>query len=398
MPRDQLIAEYKNLLSERGLSLCNTDEDRWVEILSCTEEVKHAKATDVPAHDENWLRAAARELVRYGGIWNFRIQNLVPGVILATERCLAELNIEEKMNLRVPSADDLFVGEFPTDHFNAVAKRATSDPGYLILINSGLCELLAVICQMISIAQPPGNPDCLQPACVTAGARSIIGLARKYQTRSSFVAVPGGWTSSKMRPFDHVISDWMHISMLAFVISHELSHIILRHGDPSAQPVPWGGPAILSLPSKKWREELSADALAILILQFWCAHSFEIGRVPSLPQNILVTYLLFAPVFFFDCENLLKSALGCSQETRSTSEHPTATMRQRFLLDQLRCFTPEHRIFVQAARSYRLFFRRIRTTINQMWKDGSISQVETRCGDVDDAKIYMSKLLSEYPT
>src|ERR1700722_7767559 len=87
--------------------------------------------------------------------------------------------------LDMPTEDTLFFGEFPTKDFNAHVRRTCK--GYLILLNSSLPEFISQMSEVLSQGRPTNDEACFSNTRLSATARYVSALVRKYTTQSSFV-------------------------------------------------------------------------------------------------------------------------------------------------------------------------------------------------------------------
>jgi hypothetical protein len=285
MPRSELITAYRDLLDEHGLSVAQWSEDHWIGYLSVAQNVKRTQIANLPEPDQQKIYVTAAELARNGGVWNTRFQKLVPSILAAAHDCLEAVNVSTGRTLKVPKSEDLFFGEFPTSDFNARAGKVGE--GYLILVNSGLADLLSQSCELLSVARRFSSEVDTPAEALIHCAKNATAIARKYNNNWSYVVLQNASWQFNETAADLMINDWTLEAMLAFVIAHEVSHVLLGHCEGKGNGLTLGNPGVHAIPSHAWRLELSADTLGVLVLERWCAHAIQRSKLPEEAAGIV---------------------------------------------------------------------------------------------------------------
>lgn len=390
MPSPELVAEYHALMRAAGLSLAQIDEETWLKILRTSAAVTRSRAPDMAAQDEQQLRADARELAKNGGIWNTRFQRLVPGVLQAANSCIGELAAETGHALRIPEPDNLFFGEFPTGDFNAHVRPART--GYLVLVNTGLAELFSQCCSLLSPARRFADHQGSAAEMTHSAAEFVVAIARKYHARSSWVAVSGGLRGFQETKADVRSNEWTLEAMLAFVVAHEISHVILQHCDASSRDLMMGASTFSLKAPTSWKREISADTLGTLILEHWCVDVLSRAMPPEEASTLLADAFM-APLFFLECEKLISTADGFdSGGDAASSTHPPSAMRQRFVVDVLRSRSQGHKHLLRATSGQRKFVREVRRLVAEWRDNGTLGNVKSFTGSVEDGMDFLLQI------
>ena len=84
MPSNELLNEYHQLLAAEGLSSSRTTTEQWIQILSTEQAVAATRFHGLRPVEPERVASIASHMARFGTLWNFRIQQLVPDVVEAT--------------------------------------------------------------------------------------------------------------------------------------------------------------------------------------------------------------------------------------------------------------------------------------------------------------------------
>ena len=394
MPSDELVKEYHRLLTARGLSLSTTTREQYIEIISTEQAAAQARFSDLPALSSSSLEQAASDLARFGGTWNYRIQQLVPRVLQATRLCLMDLSQPSEVTLNMPTEETLFFGEYPTTLFNAQVRPARG--GYLVLINTGLPEFVSHMSEALSQARPGHGDSPFSNERLTGTVRLVTALARKYVTRSSFVYLKENTgLRNDLNMFDRFANRVVLQGVLTFVVAHEIAHVILKHCNPGDGWISFEMPRAGTQMSPEWKMEFSADSLALRILERWCVLEVEAQKLSDNASETLIAHTLFAPFFFFECERFVSAYTG-GEKAEKHGEHPPSLLRQRCLITAINSRSDAHRSLMASTRLYRRFLRRVRALMCEMKVAGTLeAAIDTEQGDVEDLKSLLVRLARE---
>jgi hypothetical protein len=250
---------------------------------------------------------------------------------------------------------EVYFGTFPTNDFNANARRTAN--GALCLLNQGLTAFLyhfsVACCYPIETTAAAGKGATVRiperflysemPKLQEAFGGALL-TAYYYLTRSQH-EYPTTFSDS-YDPFGFATANLLTYAMRAFVVAHELSHVLLGHVDDSAASVrsavtPVGEVTVLS---RNQQQEFEADVMAQRILMAADRLLPNSGLYASGGICFLATHLFV--------QQLAAKMFDVPFDERSpTNSHPPARDRISNLLGRLR----EEADKDVYARSFQLF-------------------------------------------
>jgi hypothetical protein len=398
MPSAELSKIYKNTLDKAGLSIDKCSKEYWASFLKITQDVNKAQYRNLHLRSDSEIDKLATGLSLAGGDWNYRIQQLVPSIVDSAHQCLRGLQSKTASQLKMPTDAELFFGEYPTGRFNAQVEKV--DCGFLILINRGLPELISQMGELLSECRPAFNDKDLWENRVAGAANYASAIAKKYRTESGFVFLEGDQNlRTDKNALDKLLNDWVLEATLAFVVSHEIAHIVLNHLDAGRNSLTLGTPKTHLVKPRFWREELSADSLGALILEIWAARKILNQKLDEDHALLFLSHCLFAPFFFFDCERLILTASGgeTPRHIADPDEHPPASLRQLSILELWRTKSKSHKYFLTKTNRYRRFFKCVRRRIDlTRITAGNNIGLNATVGGVEDLKELLLKLAKQH--
>jgi len=201
-------------------------------------------------------------------------------------------------------------GSLPSNDINAYTYPLSGGRAHVIAINS---QLFNFIYQMTALSvhgvDPALNKRQLSQAEVITNG--LIGIAYNPQAQKSFVASIVGLLLGKpiaRGPVSHLeepLVIFFAAAMERFVFAHEYGHLIRTHRSPkTSRPTGATGSFEYDVLKWSWRQEFEADSVGLkLVIQILLRSAQD---NPSLTAYYI--YALKAPLFFFECEELLDQA------------------------------------------------------------------------------------------
>ncbi|KQV53295.1 hypothetical protein ASC95_11125 [Pelomonas sp. Root1217] len=390
MANEDLRSAYKQLLASEGIPLDEFDPEFLYKLFKFEDEMNRRRAPDRQPLDDTVLQQRAIDVATSGGVWNHRIQALVPSVALAADARINHLNEAYGSAFEVPAEEFLLFGEFPTLQFNAAVEP--TEFGYLVLINSGLAQLLMEVGMLLSEARPFDLPADILERRVDYASEMAIGMVRKYREKKNFLLVRASGGRQDETSYDLRFNSFVLEVTLVFAIAHEIAHIVLGHCGGGRKHHLIGSAEFLhaDIPLG-WKEELAADSLAAMIVETWFLNRLSNNdRVEDELVDYFVSHGFFAPLFFFSCERLVNTWPDPQADAAGSSTHPPPTLRQRLLAQQMAGTSHAHRAALLQTRPYRTFLKRVEMKAAEAFLDGTH---EGREGMVEGSSDELLRLL-----
>ncbi len=257
-----LEREYYKLLDQNGLKprLNLTPAHNNQEIL------QHLEKHDGLVFDQNELKKVADTIC----------ESLKSGY----HNSIKQLSREIKRGIKKENYSlntELFVGEFPTGDFNAMAYPCSA--GILVLINTGAFELIGQIVDIISYSLDFSNlnNDGLPDSATIATASSIeislnivevmlgyfftgnANIKRNAENRLKY-------SNNNAPKINKLTSAALHHDCLKFMMSHEYGHVIGKHLNRPKYIVRKSPIGNIKVVSNDMKQEYEADCLGVKLM------------------------------------------------------------------------------------------------------------------------------------
>lgn len=224
-----------------------------------------------------------------------------------------------ELNLIIP--EEVVFGTLPTGEVNAIAIQVPGE-GVVVALNHGIFMFIYKLAKLVQSFIPLKGEEGGFLIFSTEEKDILHSLNINKEGHICFIDVlygylvlghPGYARRFKKNPPMHTVA-LLTGTAERFVVAHEYSHIILRHGASTEKRL-LGKVEVEEIP-RSWRDELEADRLA---LQITMALNLKNRYDPSMSFGGID--------FFFSCVEILELATGAG----SSKTHPSAVMRREAL-------------------------------------------------------------------
>ncbi|MCK4292436.1 MAG: hypothetical protein KAY65_04520 [Planctomycetes bacterium] len=196
--------------------------------------------------------------------------------------------------------NSIYFNVFPTEEYNAIC--AATANGYLCLINNGIDALATIISASLALCtvEVDGQPSLVKLDYLIRSVEGRIAVNSIFDILVKCVTCKKLVPSSELlslpqEPFQWNIMACLELSLKAFVVSHECSHVVLNHFDSSRIQHATTPSGDIEVRNPDFAAEFAADQEAIRIL-LRIAHvmgydsgiSFSVGGSMFLAIAILI--------------------------------------------------------------------------------------------------------------